>query len=150
MVCGIQVVSKPLFDWEVDDLMDFLWENGTRLTPDNLQEIAQDMVMVSHEVRKIYERADHREVEEATGRVHDLEREVDNLEEDIIADQEEILSLEREKETLEASVSRLEDDVEDYKKHLKDADQEIGNLENCISSLEKEIEILRNTPQSER
>lgn len=143
MVCGIQVVSKPLFDWEVDDLMDFLWENGTRLTPDNLQEIAQDMVMVSHEVRKIYERADHREVEEAMEKADWLEGELRGLQNDLDDTQKELCDCEQEVESLESSVERLEEDVEEYK-------TEVDKLERHISALEEQIEILRNTPQSER
>lgn len=46
MYCGIQLVSKKLEDWNIDDLKEFLYGNSDYLRENGLSELAADMDQV--------------------------------------------------------------------------------------------------------
>lgn len=78
MYCGIQLVSKKLEDWKIDDLVDFLYQNANYLRENSfgLHELAGDMDTVARNLRIICED------NEAADRIRNLEFEVEGLEDD--------------------------------------------------------------------
>lgn len=105
--CGIQVVSKKLEDWTVDDLQEFLYRNSDYLRENGLSELADDVDLVSRNLESICHDKDmEQELTELTERNDDLDSEISDLNKQV--------------EALECQVESLEDVIAELEEQLAD------------------------------
>lgn len=70
---GIEVVSKPLCNWNIYDVVDFLYENGIYLNNENWWQVAQDMRSVSVELKGILDRTIDEQMQEKNTEISNYE-----------------------------------------------------------------------------
>lgn len=124
MHVGIEVVSRPLSQWNIYDIADFLYENGVHMNADNWQKIADDMRMVGGDIRRLIDA----ELQEKQDEIDDLNFDYARLED--------------KNDDLESEVSSLEDDCSEKDSTIRDLESEVSEKETEISDLQERISAL--------
>lgn len=107
MYCGIQVVSKKLDDWTVDDLKEFLYGNSDYLRENGLSELADDVDLVSRNLESIcQDKGIEQDLKELTESNDELYAEISDLNKKVEA-------LECQAESLEDVIAELEEQLAD-------------------------------------
>lgn len=116
MVLKIECVARPVHQWGINELREFLEGNALALDED-YSCIADDMRMVAANLEKIVaDNSIHEQIETLKDEIKDLESEADGKDAEISG--------------LESDMADLEGDISDLQERISDLEEQISELEN--------------------
>lgn len=126
---GVGAVSRPVTQWNLYDVQDFLYENGQRMTADTWQQVADDMLLVGVEIQRIAETMIDDKIQEKDRELQELQNELDDTAID--------------KDRLESDLNDADRENEQLESDLEERDSIISSLRDRIDELEAELESLQ-------